>query len=760
MTLLKRLTLAVGGLALIAACDQREERVDRATGLYDSVREQVAEDVLGQDVARSPMERASVEARALGGSTLLPMPELQPASVPNNARFVVGSIIAKPAAIEVIEAIEAAEPESLSAVPLVRDEPVFEAAPMPAPGQPRSAPAPAPPDIATSLPVIEIPEAAKRGIAKKMQGKRAAGVKLDRIELPGLEEIEKREFKELRELKIDPPQAREFEAMPRAMRRVPALPQAPRQALKVERRLAMSSPKLQVQEAARAKMLTTMEKYGLEGRVQPLDRGGQMKLSIRGDLIDPTRFQGEAGEAMEMEDLFVLDTRESCPTDLPYEEIRKNPKLATICVVEELQQTGEFEYVEKDYVFEHQFARKPKDEDIAGPGGVSGASTLLPNDPLFGLQWHYASFGSEEGNSPGGAGFVDFWSSQSILGSREVVVAVVDTGLDLDHPDIVRSENVAQGYDFVSDPIVANDGDGRDADPDDPGDLCDPRKGDEDTFHGTHVAGTIGAALTNNGSGIAGGAWNVTIVPVRAMGRCGGQLSDINDSIRWSAGLIPVITDEDEEIWNDNPADIINLSIGLPAQCPPSLQDAIDSVVERGAIVVSAAGNARIPTSFYAPGGCRNVISVAAGDARGQIAPYSNYGVEVDILAPGGDLTRDDNGDKFPDGVLSTRPDRDCVDPVTGEQQSECFYAFEQGTSMAAPHVSAALALIMAKYPDASPEEVRQYLLAATEPREDNQCAGSCLLYPGATKIPGTDNLCARPCGAGLLNLARLPDEG
>ena len=86
-------------------------------------------------------------------------------------------------------------------------------------------------------------------------------------------------------------------------------------------------------------------------------------------------------------------------------------------------------------------------------------------------------------------------------------------------------------------------------------------------------------------------------------------------------------------MWNDNPADIINLSIGLFEYCPASLQDAIDAVTDRGVIVVSAAGNARIDTAYYAPGGCNNVISVAAGNAIGEIASYSNFGADVDILA-------------------------------------------------------------------------------------------------------------------------------
>ena len=149
--------------------------------------------------------------------------------------------------------------------------------------------------------------------------------------------------------------------------------------------------------------------------------------------------------------------------------------------------------------------------------------------------------------------------------------------------------------------------------PDDPGDACDPSNPlSFNSYHGTHVAGTIGAAGTNNANGVSGGTWNVTIVPVRALGRCGGQLSDINDAIRWSAGVVPARDSFGAEIWNANPADIINLSIGLFETCPASLQDAIDDVTEAGAIVVAAAGNARVDTKILRAGrlqecdhGCR-----------------------------------------------------------------------------------------------------------------------------------------------------------
>jgi len=416
-------------------------------------------------------------------------------------------------------------------------------------------------------------------------------------------------------------------------------------------------------------------------------------------------------------------------------------------MVEILKASGNFEYVEKDFIFDHQFAKSPKGSD---------SLLVTPDDTLWELQWHFQNNGTEEGQSAGGAGFVDFWTRQAQTGSAEVTVAVIDTGLALSHPDIAASPNIAPGWDMVTDPVMGNDGDGRDSNPDDPGDLCNPnRAGARDSFHGTHVAGTIGAAASNNGAGVAGGAWNATIVPVRALGKCGGRLSDINDAIRWAGGIMPVEDALGNLVFNTKPADIINLSIGLFERCPASMQDAIDSVVERGAIVVSAAGNARLATEFYAPGGCNNVITVAAGDARGHIAPYSNFGPEVDILAPGGDLDRDDNGDGLPDGVLSTRPATDCHDPVTGASVASCYYAYEQGTSMAAPHVSAALALISAQSPELTGPQLTAKLLSTLMPRDGEQCTASCELYPDATPISGQPGRCTRSCG-GLLNLGNL----
>lgn len=427
------------------------------------------------------------------------------------------------------------------------------------------------------------------------------------------------------------------------------------------------------------------------------------------------------------------------------------------CTIDELQASGEFEYVEKNFIASHEME----------PGGQ--ALFAPPTDPLYALQWHYLNQGSGDGQSPGGAGFEAFWE-RSGRGSREIVVAVVDTGLDLAHPDIASSDNVAPGVDMVSVPFYGNDGDGRDLDPTDPGDICDP--GDpnaENSYHGTHVAGTIGAVATNNGDGVAGGAWEVKIVPVRALGRCGGLQSDINDAIRWAAGVEPTIVETPDGgtilYSNPNPADVINLSLGFhaPNGCPRSTQSAIDDARAAGAIIVAAAGNASVNVANYGPSGCDGVIAVAAGDAAGQLTGYSNYGDGVDLMAPGGDMTADLNGDRLPDGVLSTKRKSECRDPNTLERTTDCRYSFENGTSMAAPHVSAAFALLKSSDPGLSRDALERLVTqTALSPRAADQCVGSCNQMDPADRTPadGQPGMCYRPCGAGLLDLSRIAGTG
>lgn len=498
----------------------------------------------------------------------------------------------------------------------------------------------------------------------------------------------------------------------------------------------------EVQLRAQALMLTTLDKYGLSGQVATRD-DGEIMVMVGADVIKRNQF---TGEPVRPTFLMTDQTDLPCPTDASPDTLRNNPDLATSCVIKELEESGEFEYVEKDFIFEHQFARRPPD-----------SARSVPNDPLWELQWNLLDPGSELTQSPGGAGFQGFWTDAKTQGTRDVTIATVDTGIAFDHPDFAASLNIVDGWDMVSDPRMGNDGDGRDSNPEDPGDLCDPTDPlAEDSFHGTHVAGTLGAAATNNRAGIAGGAWDVTIVPVRALGKCGGLMSDINDAIRWAGGLIPAESETGDPIWNENPADIINLSIGLFRTCPSSLQDAIDAVVERGAIVVAAAGNAQIPADLYSPASCNNVITVAASDARGHLTEYTNFGDKIDIVAPGGALDRDDDGDGRPDGILSTRPAVDCFDPVSGDPVANCNYAYEQGTSMAAPHVSAALALLKASRPELTRNELIDTLLGGARDISEAQCSVRCSAVSNGTPIDAEGEFCQQSCGVGLLDISGL----
>ncbi|MGE5257061.1 MAG: S8 family serine peptidase [Hyphomicrobiales bacterium] len=347
-----------------------------------------------------------------------------------------------------------------------------------------------------------------------------------------------------------------------------------------------------------------------------------------------------------------------------------------------------------------------------------------PNDPRYPEQWHYFNNGTGPGQSPGGINLPTAWDTST--GSSAIVVAVIDTGILPNHPDIQGSPNLVAGYDMISDPAMANDGDGRDSDPTDPGDAvatneCFPGSPAlPASWHGTHVAGTIGVGNTNNGIGVAGINWNVKVQPVRVLGKCGGTTVDINDGIRWAAGLpVPGVPN------NPTPAKVINMSLGTPPGSPcsmsPSTQSAINDAVAMGTTVVVAAGNDATDASQVFPASCNNVITVAAGDYRGFLATrYSNFGSTVEIMAPGGDVSRDDNNDGRPDGVLSM------VDPSAGT------YAYYNGTSMAAPHVAGVAALLLAQEPTLVPSQVLSRLQANALPRNSTQCP--------------------QPCGAGLLS--------
>jgi|UniRef100_A0A7C3HIJ0 serine protease len=330
-----------------------------------------------------------------------------------------------------------------------------------------------------------------------------------------------------------------------------------------------------------------------------------------------------------------------------------------------------------------------------------------PNDPAYVDQWHYPAI-----NLP------QAWDIEKGT-TNPVTVAVVDTGILSQHPDFAGT--LLPGYDFISNPQVAGDGDGRDNNPEDVGD----EPGGQSSYHGSHVGGTI-AAATNNARGVAGVSWGAKALHVRVLGAGGGSMADILLGTAWAAGLAV------EGVPNNpNPAQVINMSLGGRGTCVQPVQEIFNAVFAKGAIVVVAAGNDNQNAAEYTPASCSGVITVGATDFQGHRAPYSNYGPRIDLMAPGGDLRADLNADGYPDGVLS---------PLKRDQNGEFVYAFYQGTSMAAPHVAGVIALMKSRRPNLTGLEALSILKQTARRLTPTACTGK---GPAQT---------ANDCGAGLID--------
>lgn len=305
-------------------------------------------------------------------------------------------------------------------------------------------------------------------------------------------------------------------------------------------------------------------------------------------------------------------------------------------------------------------------------------ASLVPNDTYYSQQW--ALFEDAAG--------INAQAAQDITTGSGAVIAVVDTGY-IDHPDL--DANRLAGYDMISTASTARDGNGRDDDARDEGDYSNYRMcgyTSDSSWHGSHVAG-IAAAVNDNATGISGVAPGAKFVPVRALGACGGYLSDIADAVIWASGAAVSGTTA-----NNNPADVINLSLGGAGTCSTYMQDAVNEAVNAGAVVVVAAGNENVNASGSTPANCNNVITVAAVGRDGARASYSNYGDIVDIAAPGG------SGNY---GILST------IDVGT-RTSSGATYTEYQGTSMATPHVAGVVALMRSANPTATVAEIMDAL--------------------------------------------------
>jgi serine protease len=417
---------------------------------------------------------------------------------------------------------------------------------------------------------------------------------------------------------------------------------------------------------------------------------------------------------------------------------------------------------------------------------------VTPNDTRF-FDWQWNLFAPTSiytgavtgGGTPipapatGGANLPLAWDATT--GHSSVVLAVIDTGI-VNHQDLngagispfsatyVPNGRFLPGYDFISSDVgasevpanfVANDGDGRDADPSDPGDwvtaaeegmyptTCADSQADS-SWHGTHVAG-IAAAMAGNASGIAGIGWNIRILPVRALGKCGGSLSDIAEAIRWAAGLsVPGVP------TNTTPARVINLSLGGGTTCSGSMQSAVNAAIAAGSVVVVATGNEGA-IGLSAPANCDGVIAVTAHTITGESADYANVGAAGGVgpqptisAAGGGSPTGGGLGSGGPTDnpnwmgfyiwstILFGNTTPTSLGGAGGASTGPAYSGFT-GTSAATPQVAAVAALIKSMIPGATPAQIRTFIVSNVRP---HPAGGLCVTGGGL----------AGQCGAGLLD--------
>ena len=342
--------------------------------------------------------------------------------------------------------------------------------------------------------------------------------------------------------------------------------------------------------------------------------------------------------------------------------------------------------------------------------GVSSSNATVPaNDLYFPLQWYL--------NGKNGVSMPTAWKYSK--GDGYKVVAVIDTGIrahqQIDKALTRNADGSIYGYDFVSELANAADGDGEDSNPNDEGDSSGGN-----SFHGTHVAGIIAAEHDFLGS--AGIAPNVKLLPIRALGKDGGTISDLVKAVNWAAGVkiagIP---------QNKFPVSVINLSLGAKevVSCTGGYASIFDAAIAKGITVIAAAGNeSRASLSF--PGNCNGVITVVATQALGDRATYSNFGSGTLLSAPGGEFNI--GSTESPDsrgGIISSWVD----------SANLPSYRLSEGTSMATPVVSGIVALMYSMQPNITPARVRAILQDSVRPFAPTS---NCAIIGG--------------CGAGIIN--------
>ncbi len=390
----------------------------------------------------------------------------------------------------------------------------------------------------------------------------------------------------------------------------------------------------------------------------------------------------------------------------------------------------------------------------------------VPTDPLYADQWYL------QADQPSAVNFTAAWDLTT--GRPDTVIAVLDTGVRFDHPDLGRygidpGGRLLPGYDFVSGEsassfVSANDGNGWDADASDPGDWvrdedpagpladCDEH---DSSWHGTRVAGMLGA-ITDNNTGIAGAIWNARILPVRVLGKCGGYDSDIIAGMRWAAGLSAPGAPA-----NPTPAKILNLSLGGTSNCSSSYRQTITALTAAGVLVVAAAGNTD-GLAVETPANCTGVLAVAGLRQVGSKVGYSSLGPEVGIAAPAGNCVNLGAGQPCLFALTTTSN--------TGLTLPGLYtYRASIGTSFSAPIVAAIAGLMHGVNSELSSNEMIARIKSGARPfPAPDPAIPTC---PALDSLTAQCNCTATTCGAGMADapgavsealrpVARIVDPG
>lgn len=369
---------------------------------------------------------------------------------------------------------------------------------------------------------------------------------------------------------------------------------------------------------------------------------------------------------------------------------------------------------------------------------------LLPSDPMVVDQWYLQSTEVAATRTD------QAWNVTT--GSNATIVAVLDTGVRPDHPDLAGK--LLPGYDFISDPVIANDPDGRDADPTDTGDfvLASERTGvlancelSNSSWHGTRVSSLI-AATTDEGAGMAGSGWRARILPVRVLGKCGGRDSDIIDAMVWAAGLqvsgMPL---------NPNPAKIINLSLGGDGTCTANYQAAVNAITQAGVLVVASVGNKGVEVGT--PANCDGVLGVSGLRHAGTKVGYSSLGPGADIGAPAGNCVNTTVTAATPClySILAAI-DTGTTTPVS-PGYTDRVNRPNYGTSFSAPLVSGAVALMHAVNPALSPAQYSAIVMGTSNPFPTTSTTTTDICRVPTTFVQNEECICTTAtCGAGMLN--------